>query len=204
MARKTCSACFRPEKTCICDFITPIENQIELGILQHPDEEQNSKGTAIIARLSLQNLSCWAGENFSNDSDFCSWLQEDKVYLLYPPTQDNNPEYSNVTLEQLGTLHRELQSKNKRLKVLMIDATWRKSYKIMQLNPKLQKLDRVALQPSQHSEYRIRKQKDELSLSSVEAIHDLLSNLEGSKQKYQPLLLAFAKMQALQMSFYEQ
>ena len=41
-----CPHCHKPVPLCICDSITPIENRIELLILQHPPEQARSLGTA--------------------------------------------------------------------------------------------------------------------------------------------------------------
>ena len=73
----------------------------------------------------------------------------------------------------------------------------------MQLNPDLQTLNRVLIMPTEQSKYRIRKQKDSQSLSTIEAIYELLSQLENSNEKFKPLLNAFEKMQNQQLVFRE-
>jgi len=72
----------------------------------------------------------------------------------------------------------------------------------MQLNSVLRGLNRVVLSPVERSNYRIRKQKDALSLSTVEAVYALYSQLESNAERYQPLLASFERMQAHQQNFY--
>ncbi|UAA39772.1 DTW domain-containing protein [Paraneptunicella aestuarii] len=202
--RKECPKCLRPQKTCLCSCITSIDNHIELGILQHPNELGHSKGTAIIAQLSLNKVRHWMAEDVAHLVDFHSWMASGSVYLLYPPTEDDTGTYQTYTIRQLADLsdgNSPEKSHFNPIKVLMLDATWRKSYKMMQVNPILQQLDRVILNPAHHSGYLIRKQKNERSLSSIEAIYELLSQLESDPDKYQPLLDAFAKMQQTHLSY---
>ena len=60
--------------------------------------------------------------------------------------------------------------------------SWKKTRKMLYLNPELAALPRIMLQPQQPSEYRIRKQKNAQSLSTLEAVMALLSELEQSSQ----------------------
>src|SRR3954462_1305039 len=46
-----CPSCTKPVPLCICDSITPIENRIELLILQHPQEQDRALGTARLTAL---------------------------------------------------------------------------------------------------------------------------------------------------------
>lgn len=200
--RKACCKCRRPEKTCLCSFITSIDNHIELGILQHPNELGHSKGTAIIAQLSLNKVRHWVAEDVAHLDDLHLWMASGKVYLLYPQTEEDAGTYQTYTIKELRGLSVEYPAEqSSSIKVLMLDATWRKSYKMMQVNPVLQQLDRVVLSPSNHSGYLIRKQKNEMSLSSIEAIYELLSQFESDPDKYQPLLDVFANMQKTHLSY---
>ncbi|QCU90684.1 tRNA-uridine aminocarboxypropyltransferase [Thiomicrorhabdus sediminis] len=203
MARQVCQNCQRPEKTCLCGFVSLIDNDIEVGILQHPDETFNAKGTAVIARLSLKNYRYWVGENLEQEKQeglknakaFLNWLAlPEPVYLLYPPTEADLPEVELVSTEKLIGM-------NQPFRLLVIDASWRKSFKILQLNKVLQSLPRILLEPKSPSNYRIRKQKNVDSLSTVEAVYELLAELENNETKYQPLLDAFEAMQQQQLSF---
>lgn len=196
MARKVCPQCLRPEKVCVCDFIRPVANSVEIAILQHPSESNQVKGTAVLARLGLANVRFWTGETFTELPELQNWLQEDKpTYLLYPPTEADNQKCQTYLASELRTEPFE------NIRVLVLDGTWRKTYKMMKLNPELQKLPRVAIEPESPSSYQIRKQKNQQSLSTVEAIVELLSELEGDTQKFQPLLDAFSAMQQQQLAF---
>ena len=148
-----------------------------------------------MAALSLQNCSLWVGESLKELPQLNAWLLDDKpVYLLYPSTDQEKQ----VQLVSAVTL---AQKKTANFKVLVLDGTWRKTFKMMQLNPSLRKLPRVKIAPQGPSRYKIRKQKNAQSLSTIEAIVSLLAEVENDTAKYNPALQAFEEMQQQQMAF---
>src|ERR1700732_1528655 len=50
-----CPRCGKPVSLCICDSVTPIDNRIELLILQHPQEQDRALGTARLTALHFKN-----------------------------------------------------------------------------------------------------------------------------------------------------
>lgn len=196
MSRAICPNCSRPKKVCICDFIQPIDNRVEVAILQHPTEVKQAKGTAIIAQLALMHCNTWVGEQLSELPDLVDWLENNKnVFLLYPEMDNQVKDCEVFDVGQIESLSD--------VKVLILDGTWRKTFKMMQMNPELQALNRVSLSPTKESNYRIRKQKDSQSLSTVEAIYEVLSQSESSAEKFKPLLHAFENLQNQQLIFRE-
>lgn len=194
MTRKYCNHCLRPEKVCVCDFITPINNQLSVGILQHPSEQQQVKGTAVLARLSLQQLHFWVAEEIQHQSSLLDWLNNAKTtYLLYPQNDTNKPMVPEIAAKNLDV--------DKTVQVLVLDGTWKKAYKLLMLNPILQTLPRVVLPQPPPSNYQIRQVKKDGTLSTIEAIYELLSQAEGNKEKFQPLLNSFVSMQNQLMQF---
>lgn len=196
MSRPICSKCQRPSKVCLCAFIEPIDNQVEVGILQHPSELKQIKGTALIAKLSLRRCQLWVGEQLSDAPGLIEWLKGDEpVFLLYPSIESQQLPVEVLNIDSISEQYPG------KFKVLVLDGTWRKTYKMMQLNTELRALKRVELMPTMPSLYEIRKQKDDFSLSTVEAIFTLLSQLEDNAEKFHPLLKAFDAMQRQQMAF---
>ncbi|MGS0757099.1 DTW domain-containing protein [Roseateles sp. GG27B] len=59
-----CARCQRPQRACICRWVRPLENQVELLLLQHPLEQHQAKGTAGLLLLSLSRHHCLVGEQF--------------------------------------------------------------------------------------------------------------------------------------------
>jgi len=200
--RVICPTCQRPEKVCLCQWIQPIDNLVKIGILQHPAEVTQIKGTAKIAALSLQNCRLWIGEDFTQEDTLHDWLAEGHVFILYPETEAldelNTPDDCPETYQIEQT---RLQGDMGHLKVLVLDGTWRKTHKMMMKNTFLHRIHRLALNPVIPSSYKIRKQKDSGSLSTLEAIYEVLIQLEQNEEKYLPLIHAFKEMVNQQLAF---
>lgn len=186
--RTYCPCCLRPERTCICQWVIRCANRTELVILQHPLEVDNAKNTGRLLHLSLNNSQLHIGENFT-DHFLAEILDaEDKInFLLYPSTAEEKslgiaspaamPELSEILPEQL--------------RLIVLDGTWRKSRKMLYVNPRLQRLPRLSIADCPASKYHIRKAHTEDQLSTLEASCYALQQLEVNGVNYSLLLNAF-------------
>jgi DTW domain-containing protein YfiP len=84
--------------------------------------------------------------------------------------------------------------------LVVLDATWRKSRKMLHTSPALQRLPRLSLDQVPPSGYTVRKAHKEGQLSTLEATCAALAQLEGDVAKFTPLLHAFARFVAQQMA----
>lgn len=176
-----CYVCRRAKVTCLCDRLIKQTNQIKVIVLQHPDEVRNSKGSAILACLGLNNIECWVGESFVEHKGLQNLLKKpnNEVAILYPSTQAVG--LSASTHNRVNTL-------------VVIDATWRKAKRIWEETRILHDLTCVRFEDGLLSNYRIRKIPEEGYLSTVESIVHGLRVLERSPQGYQSLLTLFDEM----------
>lgn len=183
-ARLTCPRCHRPQSTCICRFVTPTPHPTEVLILQHPLEEHHAKNSARLLHLSLPQSSMAVGEVF-DDAALQALMPEPRyTVLLYPPTA-----YEGHAIPAPLDTTRLLDPSHVRLVVL--DATWRKSRKMLHLSPALQRLPRFTLTEVPEGRYAIRKAHQPGQLSTLEATCAALAQLEGNSAKWQALLDAF-------------
>jgi len=196
--RFICLQCSRPGRNCICALVTQIANQVEVLILQHPDEAPNAKNTAGLLQLSLKNSQLRQGEVF-NEDELLSWLfsNQKQPLLLYPDT----PEYKALGLEPPHAPLEINRFTSDQLRLVVIDATWRKSRKMLYLNRALQRLPRLALEKTPESLYKIRKAHSENQLSTLEASCYALQQLEQQQIDYAPLLGAMSLFVAQQSAF---
>ncbi len=194
MARASCPRCLRPQATCICGFITPTATACELLILQHPLEAQHAKNSARLLHLSLPGSRLVVGEVF-DDAALQALMPDDKTtVLLYPPTDyEGHAAPAQVDVAAL----RDLQ----KLRLIVLDATWRKSRKMLHQSPALQRLPRLALDDVPQGRYAIRKAHAPGQLSTLEATCAALAQLEGDAVRWQPLLAAFDGFVAQQRVF---
>lgn len=180
-------------------------HQVEVLILQHPLERDQAKGSARLLHLSLARSRLLTGEVFVADE----WLAAPHSaqaaaagtarhnLLLYP----DSPAGSTPTLPQPPVLAPELLQHPAQLRLVVLDGTWRKSRKMLYLNPQLQRLPRLSLQDMPASNYHIRRAHQPDQLSTLEAVCAALAQLEGDTGQFRPLLKAFDGFVAQQMGY---
>lgn len=184
VTRPQCTACLRPLSACICRWVVPTAHAVEVLVLQHPLEVQQAKGSARLLQLSLAHCRLVVGKAFAVPV----WPADGKhTLLLYPDSpQDTAPD-----LQIPPPLPLEWAQAPSRLRLVVLDGTWRKSRKMLYQSPPLQQLPRLVLHKPPPSHYRIRKAHRPDQLSTLEAACCALSQLEGSAARFQPLLDAF-------------
>jgi DTW domain-containing protein YfiP len=186
--RPTCAACLRAQSACICRFVTPVTGSVELLVLQHPLEVHNAKNSARLLHLCLPGSRLLVGETFATaELDAALHAGGRSPLLLYPHT----PGEAALGLPAPPSLAPARLERPETLRLVLLDATWRKSRKMLYLNPSLQGLPRLALQALPPSAYRIRKAHAPDQLSSLEAAAHALSQLENRPERYKPLFQAF-------------
>ena len=188
--RPTCPRCARPLAGCLCRWITPTANQVSLLVLQHPMEVGQAKGSARLLQLSLRCCQMEAGETFDARA-LAGWLQAPtatgpaRSLLLYPPSPHSPPSPSFPAAMTLPG------SAAAAVRLVLLDGTWRKTRKMLALNPVLQALPRWALAAPPPSRYTIRQAQAPDQRSTLEAACLALGELESHAERYAPLLAAF-------------
>lgn len=183
LKRAVCSTCLRAQSACICSWITPVRARAHLLILQHPLEVGNAKNSARLLHLCVSGSVMATGEAFeAGVLDGLLHADGRTPVLLYPAT----PGDAGLPVPPpMPALPAEA------LRLVLLDATWRKSRKMLYLNPGLQRLPRLALVDVAPSNYRIRKAHAPHQLSSLEAAAQALGQLEGAPGHFRPLRDAF-------------
>ena len=182
--RPRCDRCALPLRTCLCALLTPVRNDVDVLVLQHPDEAREAKGSARLMRLSLARCRVVVGEVFEPDT-LLELLDGDVSgnALLYPSDTGAG------TSERLpGALPQRF---------VVLDGTWRKSLRMLHANPLLQTLPRWSVATDPGTRYRaLRKARLPTQLSTLEATCAALAEAEGAPERYAPLLAAFDRFVA--------
>lgn len=195
--RALCAACLRPQRTCICHWVRALPNQVEVLILQHPMEVDNAKGSARLLHLSLANSRLEVGEAFEQARLQALLSPERRNVLLYPDTEDASLGLAKPQPFDPAWLNEPLPP----LRLVVLDGTWRKSRKMLYLNPLLQTLPRLPLRDTPASHYLIRKAHLPDQLSTLEATVYALVQLENDINKFDPLIEAFDGFVAQQAGY---
>jgi DTW domain-containing protein YfiP len=196
--RASCATCLRPRSACICRWIAPVASSVEVLVLQHPLEVGNAKNSARLLHLSLPGSQLVVGEAFDPD------VLETRLFsggrapvLLYPVT----PGDASLGIAPAPVVEIRALGDPGAVRLVVLDATWRKSRKMLYQNPALQALPRLALCDMPASNYRIRKAHAPDQLSSLEAAAYALMQLHGDPARFQPLLDAFDGFVSQQAAF---
>ena len=169
---------------CICQWRAAVDTSVDLLILQHPMETTNAKGSARLLHLSVARSVIAVGEQFEPEA---------LSALLYAGARTPVLLYPELALEtvQPPKFNSSLISNPSALRLVALDATWRKSRKMLYLNPLLQSLPRLPLNDAPAARYLIRKAHAAHQLSTLEASCYALAQLTGSMAPFQPLLDQF-------------
>ncbi|MGS0727397.1 tRNA-uridine aminocarboxypropyltransferase [Shewanella sp. 0m-11] len=180
MSRPTCPNCHYPLNACLCASIQTMQVKPELIILQDPSEVGHAKNSVRLLELVITNTQVVVGENPDDFAGVREQLAQSNrpIYLVYP--SDNSVSANETQVEQDAIL-------------LFLDGTWRKAYKLLQLNPWLQAYPALHLDLDSASNYTIRKASRSDSLSTLEAAAMMLKAID-QQQDVTPLTHALSAM----------
>lgn len=166
MKRAFCQRCQRPSSHCLCPWLPlqPQASRTRIIVLQHPDETNHPLNTARFLPSGLANCELWVGETFPQLEQ---WVA--------------HPEYQSAVLFPHDDAISPVQAANtsRPWQIFVPDGTWRKSKRLMHLNPTLAELPHMSL-PEGHSAYIFRHSKVPNSHSTLEAATMALNALENS------------------------
>lgn len=184
--RATCRHCLRPQATCLCALATPTAHRTEVLVLQHPQEQRQAKNSVALLRLSLAHCEVVVGERFAPEAlQALLWRPGRQTRLLYPDVPAA-PAPAAPALEAGAPL-----------RLVVIDATWRKSLRLLLEHPLLAALPRLSLEAPEPTRYRaIRAARRPDQVSTLEATVQALAMLEGPGFQAEPLLARFGEFVA--------
>ncbi len=176
--RQRCHQCLRPMSLCFCEAIPRIDNRTDVLILQHVRERFHPFNTARIVQRALRRCHLIVDNN--QRLGMRHLPIQAGAGLLYPHANAHS-------LIELPAVERPLQ-------LVIIDGTWHQAKTIVRDVPQLRGLPCYRLTPSSPGLYRIRREPDAQSLSTLEATVAALQALEPDTVGLDQLLSAFHKM----------
>ena len=189
--RPLCPRCGNPLARCLCASLGDVvENRVEVLLLQHPLEQSQAKGTAKLLAMSLRHCRLMVGEQFGPSELHAA---------LHAPARDGTaacpvllyPADAAAPAFDCGSWPAA------RLRLVVIDGTWRKSRKMLALNPGLRDLPRLALLDPPASRYALRRAEKAEQRSTLEATLLALEALEGDGRRYADVWTAMDRLMAL-------
>ena len=196
---ETCPRCLKPLSLCVCDGIVPLKNRIALLILQHPQEQDKTLGTARVTTGHFTNAVFKVGLSWPSlakalgrPADPQHWA----ILYLGSALPDLPPHQEITILDGKGKV---LPNQDRALAdiegILLLDGTWSQAKALWWRNPWVLKCRRVVLNPRQPSRYgKLRREPRREGLSTLEAAALLLSRLEHRPEIETELLMTFERM----------
>ena len=176
-----CFRCMRPARVCWCAKVPSIETKTPVLFLQHPREEFMPIGTARMASMCLTSSQLVVGTEV-DDHPAVRALLDDLTrtpILLWPGP---------------GARDLALEPPTGPCTLVVVDGTWALAKKLVRVNPRIAALPRYALTPTRPSEYRIRREPAENCVSTIEAVIEAMSLLEGDRAAFEPMMEPFRAM----------
>lgn len=167
MTRPSCLKCHYPLKACLCESIEQVEVTTEIIVLQDPSEVGHAKNSVRLLSLVIPRTQVIVGEGPDDFALLQQYLEASKkpVFLVYPSGESQNAAEVDFAEDVI---------------ILLLDGTWRKAYKLLQLNPWLLQYPALHLDLESASNYTIRKASRSDSLSTLEAAAMMLKAIEPS------------------------
>ncbi len=169
---------------CFCAAIPQIENRTDVLILQHVGERFHPFNTARIVRQALRRCELVVDHNRRLATH--SLPIQANSGLLYP--QADAPSLDDVDPDQRPS------------QLVIIDGTWHQAKTIVRDVPQLCALPCYRLSPTTPGQYRIRREPNAHSLSTLEAVVAALKVLEPDTTGLDKLVSAFTQMVETQLS----
>lgn len=184
--RAACTRCLRPQAACLCALARPTPHHTEVLVLQHPQEQRQAKNSVALLRLSLAHCEVLVGERFAPGELAAQlWRPGRETRLLYP---DVPAAPAPLAPAPTGGAP---------VRLVVLDATWRKSLRMLIEHPALAALPRVSLDapaPTRYCAIRAARRADQVS--TLEATAQALEILDGPSFDAGPLLDAFGRFVA--------
>jgi len=191
-ATEICAKCGKPPGLCVCDSIEPIDNRLFVLILQHPQEKREALATAPLLAAALKNAKLKVGLSWPNLARALGREVDARRWgVLYLGSTEGQAPLAAV------------DSKGKRLPnqeavlhglegIIVLDGSWSQAKALWWRNPWFLKCTRLVLNTPFASRYgKLRREPRRDSLSTLESVGFVLSELEDDDTIFEKLLRSF-------------
>lgn len=187
-----CTKCFKPISNCLCKYTKEIDTGIKFILLMHPKEAKRQRtGTGNLAHISLKNSEIIVGLDFSKNERLQTLLNDPQYYpvMMYPG--------EDAWTAKKDGFAQILQGRT--LLVLILDATWFCSKKMIEHNPFLLELPRISFYGNYQSIFTFKHEPRPEYISTIESCYYFIkemqeNNLVNKDINPEPLMDVFKEM----------
>jgi len=195
-----CPHCGKPPILCICEEVAQIDNRVALLVLQHPQEQDKTLGSARLLTHMLTKAAFKIGLSWSSLAKALGRPAEPTrwaILHLGSIQASDFPEGRDIAVfDAKGVAVADQTAALKDIEgVVIFDGTWSQAKTLWWRNAWVLKARRIALRPAEPSLYgKLRKEPRKEGLSSIEAAGMVLARLERRPEIEASLRDAFAQM----------
>jgi hypothetical protein len=180
--------------------VAAINNKIALLILQHPQEQDKTLGTARLTALHFKNATLKVGLSWASlakalgrPADPQRWAI---LYLGSVRAAAIAPDAEIVAVNRKGEAEENQRGILRDLDgVVLLDGTWSQAKALWWRNPWMLKCRRIILNPQRPSRYgKLRREPRSDGLSTIESAAMLISRLEKRAEIESELLASFDRL----------
>lgn len=193
-----CYKCFKPMSACLCKYTKELDTGIKFVFLMHPKEFKRQRtGTGNLSHITLKDSEIIVGLDYAKNERLQALLQDPQYFpvMMYPG-------------EEAWTARKEGFAEalaGRTLLVLILDATWFCSRKMIQHNPFLLDLPRVSFYGDYRSIFTFKREPRPEYISTIECCYYLIkemqeNNMVDKNLDPEPLMNVFKEMIKLQLT----
>lgn len=180
-----CARCGKPAALCVCDEVVPLDHRIDILILQHPQEQDRTLGTARLTALHFRRAVLKIGLSWPSltkilgrPADPQRWAV---LYLGSAKVAALAPGRELLILNRKGEPEPHQEALLRQIEgIILLDGTWSQAKALWWRNAWMLKCRRVILDPRRPSRYgKLRREPRRDGLSTIEAAAMLMSRLEN-------------------------
>ncbi|HIJ63105.1 MAG TPA: DTW domain-containing protein [Rhodospirillaceae bacterium] len=192
-----CAICQKPAELCVCAETEKIDNRIEVLILQHPQEQDKTLGTARLLAHQLSRAQLKVGLSWPSLAKALGRDAEPRRWaVLYLGSAKAAPGREVEVQDAKGAVIADQDRGMAGIEgVVVLDGTWSQAKALWWRNPWVLKCKRIVLAPTHPSAYgRLRREPRREGLSTIEAVGLLLGRLERRPEIDAALFAGFRRM----------
>lgn len=197
-----CPRCGKQLALCVCEAVAPINNKIALLILQHPQEQDKTLGTARLTALHFSDATLKVGLSWASLAKALGRPADPQrwgvLYLGSVRAAALDAEAPVIAVNRKGEAEEGQQAVLRSLEgVVLLDGTWSQAKALWWRNPWMLKCRRIVLNPARPSRYgKLRREPRSDGLSTLEAAGMLMSKLDRRAEIESALLASFDRLLA--------
>lgn len=172
-----CRICGLRRTICVCPILPTVQTRTQVYILRHIREAGRPSNTGRLAALAMPNaelVDCGGGVRIGEAAIDETRLSGPGTWLLWPDGQTSQAFYNATPPSS----------------IIVLDATWHQARRLYRRMAFLQSLPKLVLPAPLSQRDRLRQQRREDGLSTIEAIAAAIALLEG-EDKAHPLLILY-------------